>query len=80
MTRVIGESPAGRAGLHAGDEIVAAQGKPVATLEEGALQSLINANSTVGLKLTVKGAGGTREVTMKDGAIYPIQGEGVTLE
>jgi len=80
VTRVVGESPAGRAGLHAGDEIVAVQGKPVATLEDGALQSLINANSTVGLKLSVGSAGGVREVTLKDGAIFPIQGEGVTLE
>jgi len=80
VTRVIGESPAGRAGLHAGDEIVAAQGQPVASMEDGKLQSLVNANSSVGLKLSLKSESGVREVTVKDGAIYPVQGEGVPLE
>nr|UXE44714.1 hypothetical protein Hi04_10k_c3120_00016 [uncultured bacterium] len=81
ITRVIAESPAARAGVHAGDEIVAAQGQPVAKMEDGKLQSLINANASTGVKLTLKsGDAAAREVTVRDGAIYPIQGEGVPLE
>jgi len=81
VTRVLVESPAARAGLHAGDEIVAAQGQPVAAMEEGKLQSVINANSSVGVKLSVKSdAGAPREVTLRDGAVYPVAGEGIPLE
>ncbi|HEX5101719.1 MAG TPA: PDZ domain-containing protein [Polyangiaceae bacterium] len=80
VTHVIGESPAGRAGLHAGDEIVAAMGQPVEKMEEGKLQSLVNANASTGLKLLLKSASGARELTIKDGAIYPVAGEGVPLE
>ena len=80
VTRVIAESPAGRAGLHAGDEIIMAQGQPVSAMEDGKLQSLINANAGVGIKLSVKGAGAAREVTLRDGAVYPLAGEGVPLE
>ncbi len=81
ITRVISESPAGRAGLHAGDEIVKAQDQPVDKMEDGKLQSLINANASVGVKLAVQAASGPlREVTIRDGAIYPIAGEGIPLE
>ncbi len=81
VTNVLAESPAARAGLRNGDEILAAQGAKVATMEEGKLQSLINANSGVGVKLTVRGdSGGTRELTVKDGAIYPVAGEGIHLD
>jgi hypothetical protein len=81
VTRVLVESPAARAGLHAGDEIVAAQGQPVATMEDGKLQSVINANSSVGLKLSIKSdASATRDVTLRDGAVYPVAGEGIPLE
>jgi len=80
VTRVLGESPAGRGGLHAGDEIVAVQGQAVATMEDGKLQSVVNANSSLGLKLSLKSASGARDVTVKDGAIYPVLGEGVPLD
>jgi hypothetical protein len=81
VTHVLAESPAARAGLRNGDEILTAQGHPVATMEDGKLQSLINANAGTGVKLTVRGdSGGTREVSLKDGAIYPLVGEGVSLE
>lgn len=80
ITRVLAESPAGRAGLHAGDELVMVQGQPVRTMEDGKLQSLINANASVGVKLAVKDASGTRDVTIRDGAVYPLSGEGVPLE
>jgi len=81
LTRVIKESPAGRAGMQAGDEILVVQGKTVASLEDGALQSLINANASLGVKLTIKNGEGTkREVTVKDGSIFPLHSEGLPLE
>ena len=73
VTHVLMESPAARSGVRNGDEILSAQGLPVATMEEGKLQSLINANAATGVKLSVRGdQGGAREVTIKDGAIYPV--------
>jgi hypothetical protein len=80
ITRVIAESPASRAGLHVGDELIMVQGQPVSSMEDGKLQSLINANASLGLRLSVKGAGGTRDVTLRDGAVYPLAGEGIPLE
>ena len=56
------------------------QGQAVSTMEDGKLQSLINANASVGIKFTVKGASGPRDVTIRDGAVYPLAGEGVPLE
>jgi hypothetical protein len=81
VTRVLAESPASRAGLHAGDEILRAQDQDVKSMEEGKLQSLINANSALGVKLQVRlGESAPREVTIKDGAVYPVAGEGIPLE
>ncbi len=80
LTKVIRESPAGRAGLRAGDQILSVQGKQVSKLEEGALQSLINANAAIGLTLEVKGQEGrNKTVTVKDGSVYPAVDEGVPL-
>jgi len=81
VTHVLAESPAARAGLKGGDQILRAQGQEVATMEEGKLQSLINANSAFGVKLEVRSEGSaSREVTLRDGAIYPVAGEGIPLE
>jgi hypothetical protein len=80
VTRVLEESPARRAGLSAGDEIKSVQGQDVLTMEEGKLQSLINANASLGVAMTVKRADGQpREVKLKDGAIYPLVSEPVAV-
>ncbi len=81
VTRVLAESPASRAGLRGGEEIIAVQGQPVKTTEDGKLQSLINANASIGVKLLVRTEGGAaRELTLRDGPIYPVAGEGIPLE
>jgi hypothetical protein len=81
VTRVLEESPARRAGLAAGDEIRQVQGQDVRTMEEGKLQSLINANASIGFQMTVqRGDGPQRAVKLRDGAIYPVMGEPVAVD
>jgi hypothetical protein len=81
VTRVLAESPARRADLAAGDEIQRVQGLDVRTMEEGKLQSLINANASLGIEMTVRrGETPPRKITLKDGAIYPVIGEPVGVE
>ncbi len=80
VTRVLEESPARRAGLSVGDEIKKVQGQDVLTMEQGKLQSLINANASLGVQMTVQRGGGAREIQLKDGAIYPLVSEPVAIE
>jgi hypothetical protein len=81
FTRVLKESPGGRAKLRSGDEILSVQGKRVAGMEEGKLQSLINANAALGVKFSVRsGDEPPRDVTIKDGSVFPLHDEDVPLE
>jgi hypothetical protein len=81
LTRVLKESPGGRAKLRAGDEILSVQNTPVATMEDGKLQSLINANASLGVKISVRsGDEAPREVTIRDGSVFPLHDEGVSLQ
>jgi len=80
LTKVVRESPAGRAGLRGGDQILSVQGKQVSAMEEGALQSLINANASIGVTLEVKGPDARKKTaTFKDGAVYPAADEGIPV-
>ncbi|HEX4474539.1 MAG TPA: PDZ domain-containing protein [Polyangiaceae bacterium] len=81
VTRVLVESPAARAGIHSGDEIVEIQGKKVVTMDDGEPQSLINANRQVGVSLLLVGADKNEHaVSVKEGVIYPVVDEGVPIE
>lgn len=81
ITRVIDESPAARAGLVAGDKVIQIQGKPVAKMDDGEPQSLINANADVGIELVLRGANGQdRKMTVKEGVIYPGSADDSALE
>jgi hypothetical protein len=81
ITRVLEESPGGRAKLRPGDEILAVQGTRVAAMEEGKLQSLINANAALGVKLSVRsGNEAPRDVTLRDGSVFPLHDEDVPLQ
>lgn len=71
VTRVVLESPAGRLGIKAGDQLVRIEGKEVKKMREGEPQSLINANAKTGLSLTVRHADGrTEDISLKEGPIY----------
>jgi membrane-associated protease RseP (regulator of RpoE activity) len=81
ITRVLAESPAARAGLRRGYEIVKIQGEDVKNMDTDRAQSLINANASVGVKLEIRrDAGGNQLVTVKNGPIYPLKEEEVALD
>jgi hypothetical protein len=81
VTRVLRESPAARAGLVRGDQLLKIQGKPVKTMDDGEAQSLINANAATGVTLLVRKLDKSEvELTLKEGAIYPVIGEGVSID
>ncbi len=81
VTRVLNESPAARAGLKVGDQVMVIDGKDVKTLEDDAAQSLINANASVGVKFSIKHQDGkTEEMTLKNGPIYPLVDEDIPLD
>lgn len=81
VTRVLSESPAARAGLAGGDQLLKIQGREVKTLGDGEAQSLINANAVTGVHLLVRKKDRREvELTLKEGAIYPVFGEGVEID
>jgi PDZ domain/C2 domain len=81
VTRVLRESPASRAKLKRGDAILKIQGVDVAKMEEGQAQSLLNANASTGVVIRVKSPDGVeREITLKEGPVYPFADEDVRIE
>lgn len=73
VTRVQKASPAERAGIRGGDQIVAIQGRGVSGLDEAEARSLINANAQLGLELRLKRKGGEElDVKVKEGPIYSL--------
>lgn len=81
VTRVLRESPAARAGLRRGDQLLKIQGKAVKTMAEGEAQSQINANAATGISLLVRKLDKSeQELTLKEGAIYPMVDEGVAAD
>lgn len=72
ITRLMEGSPASRAGLAAGDEILKIGNGDVHTMSADVIQSAFNAVPSDGISLMVKHADGTTlSVTVKEGAIYP---------
>lgn len=81
VTRVLKQSPAARAGLTRGDQLLKIQGKSVKAMAEGEAQSQINANAATGVSLLVRKADKSeREITLKEGAIYPMVDEGIAVD
>jgi hypothetical protein len=73
VTRTLPLSPAERAGLRRGDEILSIAGKPVKGLSEAQIRTAINVNSPRGVKLRVKTSSGQKDVELKDGPIYSLK-------
>lgn len=81
VTRVLQESPASRAGLHRGAQLLKIQGKEVKAMQEGEAQSLINANAATGVSFSVKRPDGSlQDLTLKEGAVYPLVDEGIPVD
>lgn len=79
LTKILPRSPSERLGLSRGDQILAINGNPVSKMDGLQVQSTINTNSRSGLTLKLKSHSGTRELKIKEGPIYPLQGEGIPL-
>lgn len=81
VTRVLKESPSARAGLVVGDQLLKIQNKDVKSMAEGEAQSLINANAATGITLKVRKLDKSEsEITLKEGAIYPMVNEDVPID
>ncbi|MBN1606065.1 MAG: PDZ domain-containing protein [Polyangiaceae bacterium] len=70
VSLIVEDSPAGRAGLRVGDEIIALDGKWVRSMDEAQVRSMFNAGAANGLRITVRTAAGPREVVVKEGPVY----------
>jgi hypothetical protein len=72
ITRLLAKSPAERAGLGPGDEVITIAGRPVNKLNPDEVRSLFNAVPIDGLALELKKPTGARlEAKIKEGPIYP---------
>lgn len=75
VTRVLLHSPATRAGLKGGEEIVSINGKKTAGLDEKKVRSLINSSIKSGLDLEIRTGGSTKKVRLEEGPIYSLHGD-----
>ena len=76
ITRLFEESPASRAGLRAGDQVLRVQDRSVRDMSAGELRSAFNVPRPEGMLLAIKHADGAEvELTLKEGAIYPLYRE-----
>jgi hypothetical protein len=81
VTRVLEESPAARAGLGQGIQIVSIQGESLHGKDAGAVRSLFNANLRTGLNLQIsRPDGSTALIELKEGPIYPLSSEKIELK
>jgi len=81
VTRVVEQSPASRAGLRAGDRILAINGKDVKQLDGNQVRSAINEKARTGVKLDVWYQNGKRHIVeVKEGPLYPLSSDEIPLK
>ncbi len=81
ITRVISESPASRAKLKRGDQLLRIQGREVKGMDQESARSLLNSNVSTGVTLSIKHPDGSvDDVTLKDGPMYPAIDEELKVE
>jgi len=73
ITRLVDASPASRAGLQKGDEVLTLEGKPIETQSVDDVRSVLGAIPVDGVPMTVRHPDGTTlQLTVKEGPIYPL--------
>ncbi len=73
VTRVLDSSPASRGGMKPGDRILMIDNKPVDKMSVDEVRSLLAAVPTTGRALALQhDGGGTLQLTLKEGPIYPL--------
>lgn len=76
ITRTLENSPAERAQLGKGDEVVAIEGREVKGMDPDEIRSAFNSIPTAGLKLSVRRKdGGALEVNLQQGPIYALHSQ-----
>ena len=71
ITRLLVDSPADRAGIERGDQVLEIGGRPAKDMSADEVRSAFNAVTSAGLPLLLKHADGTSlTVTVQDGPIY----------
>lgn len=70
VTRTLPLSPASRAGLAGGEEIVEVMGRPVRKMNSAELRSAINANAPQGVTLKIRHGDVFKDVLIQEGPIY----------
>jgi len=70
ITRVMQHSPASRAGLRSGDQILSINGRTMTGADEKVVRSAINSNIKGGLKFEVRSSSGIKTVEVNEGPIY----------
>jgi hypothetical protein len=76
VSRVFEESPAARAGMKVGDQIVSVNGNLTRGMKAGEIQGFFNAQRTEGVEIEFShGPGQNTTVTLKEGPIYPLFSE-----
>jgi hypothetical protein len=75
-TRVFEESPAARAGMRSGDQIVTINGRPAREMKPGEIQSFFNAPKPAGIELEVRHSNSAvASLSIKEGSVYPLFSE-----
>jgi hypothetical protein len=76
VTRVFEESPAARAGLKPGDELVLVGDRVAKTMKTTEVESFLGASRVEGVSLTIRHPGGEQvQVQLKEGGVYPLYAE-----
>jgi hypothetical protein len=76
VTKVFQESPAARAGLHVGDRILAIDHEKLREMKEGELLTRLNLPRKEGVLLRLRRKDGAEvELSLREGAIYPLRDE-----
>ena len=76
VTRVFEESPAARAGLKPGDEIVLLGDRVAKSMKPTAVESFLGASRADGVSITIRHAGGEpTAIDLKEASVYPLYAE-----